>query len=134
MATVQDTPRYNVGNITVTDSRITTGNQTYHMNEIQSVSFVPPIVRRNYGLALIIVGAIIAIAGYFVWGTLLTPVAAGAILVVAGAAVMAFVRDNYTVRLNRTNGQINELKMPDAAQAQQFVQAVSSAIAERRDS
>lgn len=122
---------YRNGNDLVTETRASLGGQSIDLADVNNVSVVPPILRREYGYGLIALGFVIGLLGYIVWRTFLTPVFAGVVLIVVGLALTFAVKASYTVRLNRTNGQTTMVNFPDRSRAEQVVAALSRALSSR---
>lgn len=116
----------------VSDRTIQVGNTSYDYADIATVSLVRPILSPLYGWVLAAVGLIVLLAGYFVWGVFLTPMLAGAVMLVAGVIIALMVRETYTVRLNPRSGEPVLLQFKDAAAAQRTVTKIGAALDQQR--
>ncbi len=123
---------YRDGNDLITDTHATLQGQTFDMNDIQSVSVVAPVMRRVYGYAAIGIGLLLLIVGYLVWGTFLTPMLVGAVLIVVGICIALIVREAYTVRVNAHNGHVTAIPFAKRTQSDQVVAALSKVLAGKR--
>lgn len=123
---------YHEGNDTITDTHATLQGQTFDMAEVQSVSVVAPVLRRVYGYAAIGIGLLLLIVGYLVWGTFLTPMLVGAVLIVVGVCIALIVREAYTVRVNARNGHVTAIPFPRRTQSDQVVAALSEVLARKQ--
>lgn len=127
MEPVDQTVFYQSGGDRVTRSHAVVGGKTYNMDDIDTVSVVAPVLRREYGYGLAITGLVLLVVGYLVWGVFLTPTLVGAVLLVAGLAIAFAVQKNYTVHLNQRGKQLTTVQFPERAQAERFVQALTQA-------
>ncbi|KPV50405.1 hypothetical protein SE17_27140 [Kouleothrix aurantiaca] len=118
---------YENGSDRVTSSQAIIGGKTYELSDIDTVSVVAPVLRREYGYGLAIVGLVLLVAGYLVWGTFLTPMFVGVVLIIAGLAIALVVRKSYTVHLNHRDKQTTTIHFPRRAQAEQLVHALTQA-------
>ncbi|HEU4326585.1 MAG TPA: DUF6232 family protein [Roseiflexaceae bacterium] len=124
---------YRSGNTVVTDTRANVSGQSYDLSNVAGVSLVTPNIPRWLGGVLIAVGVILLIVGYIVWeGVFLTPMLGGGVLIIAGAAVYALVRERYTVTITDKDGGQQQVQFTDGRQAQQLVEAISGAIRNKR--
>lgn len=129
MAATNERVIYRNGSTVVTDTSANISGQTYDLHGVAAVSMVPPVLRRWMGGVLLTIGLIILVVGYFVWNRVfLTPMLGGVVLIIAGAALYAMVRERYTVTITRQDGQQTRLQVPDANHAQQLVEAISNVI------
>lgn len=116
----------------VSDRTVQVGNTSYDYADIATVSLVRPILLPLYGWVLAAVGLIVLLAGYFVWGVFLTPMLAGAVMLVAGVIIALMVRETYTVRLNPRSGEPVLLQFKDGAAAQRTVTKIGAALDQQR--
>ncbi len=124
---------YRSGSTVITDTRADISGHSYDLSNVAGVSLVTPNIPRWLGGVLIAVGVIVMIAGYVVWqGVFLTPMLGGGVLLIAGAAVYALVRERYTVTITDKGGRQQQVQFTDGHQAQQLVAAISGAIRNRR--
>lgn len=123
---------YRNGADVITPRRAVIGGQSFDLDGIETVSLTNPILNRTYGFVAIGLGIILAVVGYFVWdAVLLTPTLGGLALIVVGFVLAFTVRPRYTVRLNRSDGTLTRLQLPTRQQAEQVLQAVRQAVAQR---
>ena len=111
---------------------VTAGGQTYPFSSIKTVSLIRPILTKGMGVGLAIVGAIILVLGYIIWGTFLTPMLAGLVMIIVGVTIAASVRQTYTVRLNRSSGDPALIQLTDQTAAQHAVTTIGAALAQQR--
>ena len=83
--------------------------------------------RTAIALIAIVLGLILLIAGYLVWGVFLTPMLVGGVLIVAGLAIAMTVQKSYTVHLTHRDKHTTTLRFPERSQAEQFVRALKQA-------
>lgn len=122
----------NVRGATITNGNVVANGQQYALANLATVSLIRPVLSRTIGWIVAVVGLIILVAGYLVWGVLLTPIVAGAALLIAGLVVAFTVKESYTVRLNMKNGPPVLLQFADQAEAQRTVTAIGAAIDQQR--
>ena len=118
----------------LSERTIQVGNETFDYADFSTVSFIRPILSPLIGWVVAVIGLIILVAGYIVWHVFLTPMLAGAVLLIAGIIVALMVRETYTVRLNRRTGEPLLLQFKDAATAQRTVTRIGAALSQRRSS
>lgn len=129
MATAPDRVLYHEGDILVSQTHVRVADQTHRLDDVDSVSLLPPILRRSYGVVALVAGVLLAVLGYLVWAPLLlTPILAGAALALVGLVLTLVVRTRYTVRLHVRSGAVVPLYLEDRAQAQQIVAAITRVI------
>lgn len=118
---------YQNAQVVVTDRQVRLGERAYPLSDVGSVAVIRPILKRSYGMIALIVGVILTIVGYIVWnGVLLSPMVGGIALIVAGAVLLAVVRERYIVRFSPKEGGIVELPIADGAQANRVVRTLSA--------
>lgn len=118
---------YRNGSDYITSTQATIGGKTYDLADIDTVSLVAPVLRREYGYGLAVLGLILLIAGYIVWGVFLTPMLVGGVLIVAGIAIAMTVQKSYTVNLTHRDKHVTTLQFPERPQAEQLVRALNQA-------
>lgn len=128
MESANNTVLYHSGNDRVTSTQATVGGKTYDLADIDTVSLVAPVLRREYGYGLAVVGLILLIAGYLVWGVFLTPMLVGGVLIIAGLAIALAVQKSYTVHMTHRDKHVTTLQFPQRSQAEQFVRALNQAV------
>lgn len=117
---------------TIMNGAVMVNGQRYNVADLATVSLVRPVLSRTLGWAVAVLGLIIGVAGYLIWGILLTPIVAGAALLIAGLVVAFTVRESYTVRLNMKNGAPVLLQFADPIEAQHTTTAIGAAIDQQR--
>ncbi|HEX5690688.1 MAG TPA: DUF6232 family protein, partial [Roseiflexaceae bacterium] len=115
------------GNTSITDREVVFDGNRYNLADITSASLVGPTLKPEYGYVLTALGIILLVAGYLIWGVFLTPMLAGAVLIVVGIALTLLVRRKFTVNLNRGEQQIAAVAFPNRRQAEQFLTAIKQA-------
>lgn len=116
----------------VNGSQVMVAGSNYSLDDLSSVSLIRPILTRSLGWGVAVLGLVIGVLGYIVWGTFLTPMLAGVVLLIAGLVVAMTVREHYTVRINHNSGEPVLLKFQSAAEAQRTVTEIGNAIARHR--
>jgi hypothetical protein len=119
---------YDHGSNRITSTQAIVDGKTYNLSDIATASILAPVLRREYGYVLAAIGMVLLVVGYLVWGAFLTPMLAGAVLLIAGIAIAIVVRKSYIVLLKHRNAQLTKLQFPERAQAEQFMQALNQAI------
>lgn len=119
---------YDHGNDRITSTQAIVNGTTYNLSDITTASIVAPVLRREYGYVLVAIGILLLVVGYLVWGAFLTPMLAGAVLLIAGIAIAITVRKNYTVLLRHRDTQLTKLQFAERVQAEKFMQALNQAI------
>lgn len=129
MQTTNDQVLYHAGGATVTSQHVTYGQQTVPLSSIQTVSIIPPVLKRWYGSVALAIGVVLLIVGYIVWnGVLLSPMIGGIALVIAGVAILFTARNRYAVRLNGASSNLATLELADETQAHELASAINTAI------
>jgi hypothetical protein len=120
---------YQQGAATVTNQQVSYKQQIVPLDSIQSVSIVPPVLKRWYGSVALAIGVVLLIVGYIVWnGVLLSPMIGGIALVIAGVAILLTAHNRYVVRLNGASSNLATLEIADEMQARELANAISMAI------
>lgn len=120
---------YRQDETTVTDRQVIHRQKTIDLNKIQSVSLIPPVLKRWYGSVALAIGVVLLIVGYIVWnGVLLSPMIGGIALVIIGVAILFTGRNYYLVRLSSVGRDAETLQVADETQAHAIASAISAAI------
>lgn len=127
MESANNTILYRNGSDRVTSTQATIGGKTYDLADIDTVSLVAPVLRREYGYGLAVLGLILLVAGYIVWGVFLTPMLVGGVLIIAGIAIALTVQKSYTLHLTHRDKHVTTLQFPERSQAEQLVRALNQA-------
>lgn len=128
MNTTNSAVLYQHGDDHITGTQAIVNGNTYNLAEIATASIIAPVLRPEYGYGLAAVGLVLLVAGYLMWGAFLTPMLAGAVLLIAGIAIALIVRKTYTVLLKHRDAQLTKLPFSSRAQAEQFMKALNQAI------
>jgi len=129
----QERVLYRDGNDVITETRAVIGGRSIDLANIDSVSLIKPVLNPAWGWALVGVGALLAVIGYFVWdGVLLTPVFAGLALIVIGLVIAFMVRPSYTVRITDTSGAVTPLVFASRGPAANVANTLTQAVARRK--
>lgn len=111
-------------NVTVTQSRLIVGNQTYAMRNISSVSNYEISKSRLFPILAIIVGIIVLIvnSGGSIWGW---------ICLIGGIGLLFLIKNDFAVRISSNAGEANTLTSKDTNYIQKVVNAINDAIIHR---
>lgn len=112
----------------ISDTQAVLNGKTFALADINTISYVPPVLRPEYGYVLAAVGVVIFIAGYLVWGVFLTPMLAGAVFLIVGLAVAFAVRKTHTIRVTDTAAKVTEVDFTDRKRAQNVYKALNEAL------
>lgn len=123
---------YNDRSTTVSDGAVMVNGQRYNIADVATVSMIRPILSKTLGWGVAVLGLIILVAGYIIWRTLLTPVVAGAAILIAGVVIALVVRESYTVRMTMKSGSPVMLQFANPTEAQHTVTAIGAALDQQR--
>ena len=113
-------------------NHISVSGTDYDLSDVQTVSLIRPVLNPGIGWGVAILGLIILVLGYVVWGTLLPPMIGGISLLIAGLVVALVVKPSYTVRMARANGEATQISFPTQASAGDALVQIDKALGERR--
>ncbi|MFN8477571.1 MAG: DUF6232 family protein [Kouleothrix sp.] len=121
---------YSQGNVQISNARVVLGGVTYAMANITSVAIAEQPANKKPGIALTVVGALIAIC------TLGSQSAIGGLifgLILVGIGVLLLISEKpqYFVRLGSASGETNGLVSPDRNYIVAVVNAINEAIVKR---
>lgn len=128
METTNSSVLYDHGRERITSTQMTVNGTTYNLADIATASIIAPTLRREYGYVLAAIGIVLLVVGYLVWGAFLTPMLAGAALLIVGIAIAVTVHKSYTVLLKHRDAQLTKVQFAERAQAEQYLRALNQAI------
>ncbi len=112
---------YKDSTVIVTQSRYVTGNKTYIMRNISSVT-ISRITESRFGPKLI---TIIGILIIFISTNLQ---ALGGLLIILGIIWYILIKDSFTVRISTNSGEVNSLRSKDKLYIEKIIKAINNAI------
>jgi xanthine/uracil permease len=130
MQATSQTVLYANGKTQVTRTDVTHGSFAIPLANIQGVQTEYRPANRLIGGSLLVVGVALAIIGYFVWRTFLTPVFAGIVVAIIGLVLLAIARERFLVRLNTATGKDALIHVADQSMADEVAAAINQALAQ----
>jgi RNA polymerase subunit RPABC4/transcription elongation factor Spt4 len=119
------------GNTVITRTRAIIAGKTYAMGLISSVQMVKISPKRTWPVILLVVGIMLAVAGFASGEEGTTCGGIGLVIAIGGGAWLASLSDQYAVRIAAASGEMDALKDRDNKRIQKIVDALSQAITER---
>lgn len=117
---------YTGANVRITGGRIEANGQTLPLSDVADVTVAHRWINPIVGYVTLAVGVGLAVIGYLVWGTLLTPVIAGLIIAVAGVVLINLARTGDVVRLTTHDGSQTELPVGNRREARRLADAIAN--------
>ncbi len=118
--------------VTVTNARAVLGGKTYAMANITSVSMGEKPANRMPGIALAVLGLVIAACGGSVGGNQAgLGIVIGLLVLAAGIALVVMTKPSYIVRIGSASGEADGLVSKDKEYIQKIVTAMNEAIIKR---
>jgi uncharacterized membrane protein YdbT with pleckstrin-like domain len=129
---ITETGVYDGKNVRITDGSIETNGQSIPLSDVAAVTVAHRWINPTVGYVALAVGVALALIGYLVWGTLLTPVIAGLILAVAGIVLINLARTGDVVRLTTSDGSRTEVPVGNRAEARRVAEMIVTKTRGRR--
>ena len=114
---------YQDGNVTVTQSRFVTNSKTYAMRNISSVHIFEIIKSKTLPITMIIIGILMLFSD--------ASRVLGLILLTLGIFILAFTKNEFSVRISTNSGEVNSIVSKDRLYIQNIVSALNDAIVYR---
>ncbi|MEH3113754.1 DUF6232 family protein [Pedobacter terrae] len=114
---------YQDGNVTVTQSRFVTNSKTYAMRNISSVHIFEIIKSKTLPITMIIIGVLMLFSD--------ASRVLGLILLTLGIFILAFTKNEFSVRISTNSGEVNSIVSKDRLYIQNIVSALNDAIVYR---
>lgn len=128
MEATNDRVLYRGDNAEITSTRATVNGQTVPLSEVISAGMGTRWVSKSAGWAALIVGLIILVVGYFVWGVLLTPMVAGFALMIVGIVLLTLRQKKHVVHLFGHDGSITAVATPTREEAERLISSLDEAL------
>jgi hypothetical protein len=120
-----ETTFFQSGDITVTNARFVVGAQTFAMRGITSVQGVETPANYNGAIALILVGAVIAVSGF----AFSIELAVFGVLLIAGGIWLCFrQKQTYAVVLRTAGGEVTAYQSQNRDHISEIIQALNDSI------
>lgn len=107
------------GVVSVTSARCILGGKTIPVRSLNAVTMLEENPSKTFPIILIIIGIILLCCKVWLWG---------AILAVAGAAWIYFLKKIYYVHIETSSGSSNAYSSTDRAHIEEIVNALNDAI------
>ncbi|MDE7363580.1 MAG: hypothetical protein K2N27_01640 [Ruminococcus sp.] len=107
------------GVVSVTSARCILRGQTIPVRSLNAVSMLQENPPKTFPIILVIIGVILLLCKVWLWG---------AIIAVAGAAWLYFMKKIYYVHIETSSGSSNAYGSTDKAHIQEIVDAINDAI------
>lgn len=114
---------YQDENVTVTQSRFVTNSKTYAMRNISSVHIFEIIKSKTLPITMIIIGVLMLFSN--------VSRVLGLILLTLGIFILAFTKNEFSVRISTNSGEVNSIVSKDRLYIQNIVSALNDAIVYR---